>query len=292
MNRNVKILFFSLLLVLVTFNKHFSDLFDFNVLESISDTESVSFIGKSNKTEVPLYEEFRITYTLNKNGKNFKGPNLSNFTILDGPTSSSRTDIVNGKVEKVNTYTYRLKADKIGFYNIDPASIRLDNFLNTTKLSNMIYITVSKSLKSITRPISGFSPYNSYYGKGVYSRGTDNSVKVTAPKSSDIVFLLKNIKTRRTIRTEYIRANSEFILTDIPYGKYKFYYLYGKDWSPEENFKGGVAKGNFLTNKRVSKSDETFDFDFQEGYYGTYEVVLQLISNGNLETVSSNENEL
>ena len=60
-----------------------------------------------------------------------------------------------------------------------------------------------------------------------------------------------------------------FSLTGIPYGKYKFFYLYGDDWSANANFKGGRAKGNFLKDKRVGKSDKSFDCEFEEGYYGT-----------------------
>ena len=251
---------------------------------------SVSFKGKSNKNKVFLNEKFQITYTLTENGDRFKGPDFSDFTVIDGPKTSSSTRIISGKVKKENTYTYYLKANKIGSYDIGAASIRIRG--NTFKYSNEINIIVSNSSKSSYRPKSGYSPYNSYYGKGIYNKGTDNSVQVTAPISSDIVFLVKNIRTGRTIRNEYIRGNTQFVLTDLPYGKYKFYYLYGKDWSPDADFKGGVAKGNFLTNKGVSKSEDTFDFDFQDGYYGTYEITLQLLSNGNLKTERSSENEL
>lgn len=175
---------------------------------------------------------------------------------------------------------YDLKSDKV----VSPKT-------NTPKTSYEERRNKPK-LKPTIRPESGFSPYNDYYGKGIYNNKTDNSIKVTAPKNSDIVFLVKNIHSGRTIRNEYIRSNTDFLLTGLPYGKYKFYYLYGKDWSSKADFKGGLAKGNFLRDKGVSKSDDTFDFDFQEGYYGTYELTLQLLSNGNLKTERSSENEL
>lgn len=142
------------------------------------------------------------------------------------------------------------------------------------------------------RPVNGFSPYDSYYGRGVYNNQTSNTIEVTAPLSADIVIMFKNVYTGKTIRNEFIRAGSKFSLTGVPYGNYKFFYLYGNDWSSNADFKGGLAKGNFLKNKGVSKSDKRIDVEFAEGYYGTYTLTLQLLSNGNLNTVSSSENDL
>ena len=143
-----------------------------------------------------------------------------------------------------------------------------------------------------SRPVSGFSPYNSYYGKGIYNNSTDNTIEVTAPLNKDIVIMFKNIYSGRMVRNEYIRANTKFSLTGIPYGKYKFFYLYGDDWSSNANFKGGVAKGNFLKDKGVGKSDKYFDCEFEDGYYGTYSLKLQLYTNGNLSTVEGSESDL
>lgn len=151
---------------------------------------------------------------------------------------------------------------------------------------------VNNDFAVTARPSSGFSPYNNYYGKGIYHNYTDNTIKVTAPVQKDIVFFLKNVYTDRMTRNEYIRAGSVFRLTGIPYGKYKFYYLYGEDWSTYASFKGLKNMGNFLKNKGVGKTDDIIDCEFDEGYYGTYELTLQLRSNGNLSTVEGTENDL
>ena len=150
----------------------------------------------------------------------------------------------------------------------------------------------NSSYSPTSRPVSGFSPYNSYYGKGIYNNSTDNTIEVTAPLKKDIVIMFKDIYSGRMVRNEYIRANTVFSLTGIPYGKYKFFYLYGDDWSANANFKGGRAKGNFLKDKGVGKSDKTFDCEFEDGYYGTYSLKLQLYTNGNLSTVEGSENDL
>jgi hypothetical protein len=152
--------------------------------------------------------------------------------------------------------------------------------------------TNDKEVYRSERPVSGFSPYNSYYGKGIYNNSTDNTIEVTAPLKKDIVIMFKDVYSGRMVRNEYIRANTKFSLTGIPYGKYKFFYLYGDDWSSNANFKGGVAKGNFLKDKGVGKSDKFFDCEFEDGYYGTYSLKLQLYTNGNLSTVEGSESDL
>ena len=68
--------------------------------------------------------------------------------------------------------------------------------------------------------------------------------------------------------------------------------MYGNDWCSYAPFKDGLAKGNFLKDKGVGKSDKFFDVDFEVGYYGTYSLTLQLMTNGNLNQVPSNENDI
>ena len=159
-------------------------------------------------------------------------------------------------------------------------------------ISKVSVDTNDKDIYVFERPVNGFSPYNNYYGKGVYHNNTDNNIKVTAPTNKDIVILIEDIYSKRKIRNEYIRANTVFLLTGIPYGTYKFYYLHGENWSSNANFKGGLAKGNFLKEKGVGKSDKIFDVEFEVGYTGTYSLKLQLVSNGNLNTITGSESEL
>ena len=143
----------------------------------------------------------------------------------------------------------------------------------------------------ITQPNSGYSPYDSWYGKGIYHQ-TENSIEVTAPIERDIVFLLRDLSSQRTIRNEYVRAGRTFSLTKIPFGNYKFYYTYGNDWSNLASFKDQEKLGNFTSNKGVSKSDDYRDFEFERGYSGAYTLKLQMVVGGNLETESATEDEL
>ncbi|HBK32005.1 MAG TPA: protein BatD [Porphyromonadaceae bacterium] len=88
-------------------------------------------------------QQFRLSYVLNKEGKDLRLPDIKGFDILFGPTVSSSFSqrIVNGKSssESSFTYTYILMADKEGTYTIDPASITVDG---STYRSNSLHIKV------------------------------------------------------------------------------------------------------------------------------------------------------
>tara|TARA_B100001250_G_C19464334_1_gene641629 strand:- start:162 stop:653 length:492 start_codon:yes stop_codon:yes gene_type:complete len=139
-------------------------------------------------------------------------------------------------------------------------------------------------------PSNGYSPYDSYFGKGVYNNDLNNYILVNTPKYSDIIFLLKDVYTGKTIRNEFIRRNSSFKLTGIPYGTYKFVYFSGVDWSNTKSMRNGQIRGGFTRNQSFSKSDKPKDwFSFETGYYGGYELTLTQVINGNLDTQPADE---
>ena len=76
-------------------------------------------------------EQFRLTYTLNKEGKDLRLPSqMDGFDILFGPSVSSSysTQIINGKSTSQSSfsYTYILVAPNEGTFTIGPADIKVD----------------------------------------------------------------------------------------------------------------------------------------------------------------------
>src|SRR5690554_1504829 len=72
-------------------------------------------------------EQFRLSYVLNQEGRDLRLPDLSDFDILFGPSTSTSFSqrTINGKTtsERSVTYTYILVAKKTGTFTIEPASI-------------------------------------------------------------------------------------------------------------------------------------------------------------------------
>ena len=52
--------------------------------------------------------------------------------------------------------------------------------------------------------------------------------------------------TDEVIRNEYIRGNTEFDMTGIPYGRYYIQWVQGNSWSDEKPLKD--CSGNFINN--------------------------------------------
>ncbi|MBE9481498.1 MAG: BatD family protein, partial [Bacteroidetes bacterium] len=73
--------------------------------------DEVKFSASTRKV-VEVGEQFQLTYTLNAQGTNFRGPALNDFLVLSGPntSSSSSIQVINRKMTQsvTNTFTYYL----------------------------------------------------------------------------------------------------------------------------------------------------------------------------------------
>jgi hypothetical protein len=79
---------------------------------------------------VELGEQFRLSFTVNARGQNLKLPELGDFDLLMGPSTSQSTSyqIINGvSSQSVSfSYLYVLRAKKEGKFTVNPATITVD----------------------------------------------------------------------------------------------------------------------------------------------------------------------
>lgn len=68
-------------------------------------------------------DKFRIEFTLNSSGSNFTPPNFSGFDVLQGPSVSTSTQIINGNYSQSISWAYILQAKSKGSFFIAPASV-------------------------------------------------------------------------------------------------------------------------------------------------------------------------
>lgn len=96
----------------------------------------LSAIGQSNVTfkanapaAVVMGEQFRLTFTVNGDGKELRIPEISDFDILMGPSTSTSmsTSMLNGNInsEMSVSFTYILMPKKEGTFNIAPATVKV-----------------------------------------------------------------------------------------------------------------------------------------------------------------------
>lgn len=88
-------------------------------------------IRHSCRSTVRVGEQFQVSFEIDGDCKNFKGPNFDGFNILGGPMSSTNSSIqiVNGKMTRnsTTTYSYILRAIKEGKFTIDEATAKSGN---------------------------------------------------------------------------------------------------------------------------------------------------------------------
>ena len=94
---------------------------------------------------VSVGDQFRLSFTLNESGSDLQLPDLSNFDLLMGPSTSqsSNFQMINGKTTQSSSfsYTFVLRAKKEGKFTIRPASIKVGG---KTYESNSLNIQVVK----------------------------------------------------------------------------------------------------------------------------------------------------
>ncbi len=115
-------------------------------------SQQVSFTMEAPKI-VELGEQFRLAFTLNAKGQNLKLPELSDFDVLMGPSTSqsSSFQIINGVSSQSVSFSYLfiLRAKKDGKFTVNPASINVNG---TTVTSNSLTIEV---VKGSAKPAGG-----------------------------------------------------------------------------------------------------------------------------------------
>ena len=127
-------------------------------------------------------EQFRLTYTLNKEGKELRLPtSMDGFEILFGPSVSSSysTQIINGKSTSQSSfsYTYILTAPEEGSFTIGPASIIVNG---SNYKSNAVQINVLPPDKGAEKSQSEQSPSPSSSKK---NKKTDAFIRAIVSKN-------------------------------------------------------------------------------------------------------------
>jgi hypothetical protein len=131
------------------------------------------------------------------------------------------------------------------------------------------------------QPENGFSPYNDYFGRGLYNNDSGNEFVIKNSNSTDAVVLLVNAYSGKKIRNEYIRKGSTFSMTGVPNGTYYLQWSSGNNWSPNKNV--GNLTGGFQEDISFAKTENRNDWMPVEGYQ-QWTVTLYSVTDGDVET--------
>ena len=105
------------------------------------------------------------------------------------------------------------------------------------------------------RPKTGFNPFEKLFGPGILTGQSFFTFKNNC--DFDMVVTVKSIRTRRKVRSGYVRSGETITMDRIPNGRFDVEYLKGFNWSFSKILVDGISKGGFLVDqetKRISKS--------------------------------------
>jgi len=181
---------------------------------------------------VELGEQFRLAFSVNAKGQNIKLPDLADFEVLMGPSTSQSTSfqIINGvSSQSVSfSYLYILRAKKEGKFNINPASINVDG---TEYKSNTQTVEV---VKGSARPSTG---------------GVDTPTSTPGTVSKSDLFVKLNLDKRSLYKGEHLTATIKI---------YSRVNLNGFEDISIPNFEGFWAQ-DILLPQQISLQRETYN---------------------------------
>ena len=141
-------------------------------------------------------QRFRLTYIVNAQADRFLPPEINNFSVLAGPSTStsSNVSIINGKVTQSfeHKYTYILEPLKEGTFEIQPASVVVDG---EKYISNSLEIEVVKGSTATNRGSSNT----------ITERQQQNAANTSQVKKSDL-YIRIIVNKQNIFREEHLVA--------------------------------------------------------------------------------------
>lgn len=207
---------------------------------------------------VAMGEQFRLTYTVNAEGRELRTPDLSDFDVLMGPSTSTNRSIqvINGQSSSVftQTFTYILMPKKEGTFNLAPATIKVKNAnYNSNSLVVKVLPPDQSGKNNSTQSGSGnAAPSQSGSSSGI---------------SNEDVFIRMNVSNRNVYEQEgFLVTFKIYTLTETGFKNMKFPEFEGflaqdielnSKWTLEnyngKNYQTAILKQTVLYPQRPGK---------------------------------------
>lgn len=234
----------------------------FAALATMAD--KVDFVMEGPEA-VSLGEQFRLGFTVNQQGTDLQLPDLSNFDVLMGPSTSQSfsSQIINGKATQSYSfsYTFILRAKKEGKFTIRPASIKVGG---KTYESNSMEIQVVKGQPQQQQSSSGG-------GGGQAASQQGNSDTPTGTISKENLFVRVAVDKTNVSKGEQIMATVKIYVSpnvalngfdDVKLPSYEGFWTKEIEIPTQVNFSREVYNGRIY---QVGTLKKTILFPQQTG---------------------------
>ncbi len=258
----------------------------------LASAQDVQFFCGVDRTEVPLGQQFQVTYTLSggslKQYRNFRAPDLNkNFMTLAGPSTSQQMQIINGRVSTSIAWTYVLQPRSVGTFTVPAATLTYDG---NSMTSNSVRLSVSKGVPNSGSGKKKQDKPDVDLGDNLFIRAIPNKtdvylgepVTVTYKLYSRVAFQLDNpIKLPRMVGfwSEDVEAPTQLQpKVEVYKGRqYETYMLRKVLYFPTQSGKLRIEPFEIGTTVRVRKrrrsGNDSFDRFFSDPLFDSYDQV-------------------
>ena len=152
-----------------------------------------------DRTEATLTDSIRVVVTISGSRNTQSKPvikGLENFTVSQGGTSS-RVEIINGKVNSGIDYTYYIQPKKTGTFKIGPAEVKIDGkrYQSQSRSLSVVKSAASEGSKRgallLSTEISSKEVYveeQAIYTLKLYNRTNIRDISLNLPEPEHLVF--------------------------------------------------------------------------------------------------------
>lgn len=200
---------------------------------------------------VRVGEQFRLTYTVNSKGSDFKYEPMQGFNILSGPNSSTSSSFqwINGKSSQTitTTYTFYLSANEPGEYTIQPASIVVDRQKHTSN---------SVKIKVLARTQSAHGNQNPQQGNSQSQQGRGTQGRSSSTHNESDIFITSNASKRQVyVGEQFVFSHHLYTKLDVSsFGDVKF-PSYTGFWKEDVEI-GAISLRQSSYNNEIYYTDE------------------------------------
>ena len=178
-------------------------------------------------------------------------------------------------ISHYDPFKFRLVEDKKAIEDSIKMAVSIDSVRTANKISQSIQNATYSHLNN------GESPFDNCFGQAQYDGQV--TLKFENISNSDIVVLLYDVYSGKTILNKYIRSDSSFPLNRLRQGRYKVQVLLGNNWKTNiENLCGN--KGFFEMTNGYAESIDTLFFKDKGNYKYQLPVDIGTSISGNILT--------
>lgn len=234
---------------------------------------------------VVMGEQFRLTFTVNAEGKDLRVQEMPDFDVLMGPSQSTShsTRIVNGKRSSETTlsFTYILMAKKEGTFNISPANIKVKNANYTSNALTIRVLPPDKANESTAQSagnnVSGASDNDIFMRMQVSTRNVyeQEAILVSFKLYSILSPGLNNVKFPEfegfLVQDIELPKETQAVMENYNGRNYQTYLIKQVLLFPQRSGKITIDKGTYDASVQVrmqQRAQSMFD-----DFFGSYRTV-------------------